>query len=102
MTMTDLTVLTAQLMTISAVVKVIIDMLKLKIPQVNSNSDMKYGLSMLISIAITCVAGVSILDTANTVVFYLGAVGAGLIAGLGSNVIHEVVGILKTLKDLKK
>lgn len=98
----DISELTAQLLTVSAVTKVIVDMLKLKLDTVKLHSDIKYLLSLLIPVIVTLLAKISIFETTNLVLFYVGSVGAGLIAGLGSNFIHEIMKVIQTIKTLKK
>lgn len=102
MHLVDLAELATALVTISALNKVIIDLIKAIVPKVQENSDMKYLLSVLIPVIITVCAGISLFDTANMILFYVGAVAAGFIASLGSEVIHEVIKILQTVKGLNK
>lgn len=94
--------LTAQLLTVSAVTKVLVDLMKLKLHKVKISAELKYILSMIIPVLVTILSNISIFETTNMVLFYVGSVAAGLIAGLGSNFIHEAMKILQVIKTLKK
>jgi undecaprenyl pyrophosphate phosphatase UppP len=107
----NLSTLTTQLATIAAVVKVLVDLLKVYIPALNpavgttpsqKSTDLKFVLSIVVAVIVALCSNISLVTTSNHWVFYLGSIGAGLVAGLGANVIHEVVSVLQTIKTLKK
>lgn len=97
----DITELGTAILTVSAIVMVLVDMLKASIKPMANNKDAKYLASVIIAVAITLSTGISIFEATNGTAFYLGAVLAGFIASLGSNFIHEFMKILQTLKTLK-
>lgn len=94
--------LTTALLAISAITKTTIDLLKAYFPRIQEDPRMKQTLSLLLPIVFCLFTNISLFEKANTTLFYLGVVGAGLIAGLGSNFIHEVMKVLQTLKDLRR
>lgn len=100
--LTDLTVLAAQLLTISAVTKIMIDLFKTLINKFPHAANIKLALSYAIPILLTVGLQISVFATEKEIVFYLGSVVAGGLAGLGSTYIHEILKALQTLKDLKK
>lgn len=102
MELVNLTELGTQLLTVSAITKVVVDLLKLRLTKVKRSTEVKYVASILLPVAITAASGIGLFETDNQVLFYTGTVGAGLIAGLGSNFIHEIMKVLQTLKGLKK
>lgn len=102
MQLIDLSSLGAQLLTISAVTKVLVDLLKPSLKTTKHASVIKTVASYLIPIVITSSFGISLFLTANQTAFYIGCVLAGAIAGLGSTYVHEVLKALQTLKGLKK
>jgi ABC-type uncharacterized transport system permease subunit len=102
MELVNITDLTNQLLIISSITKVVVDLLKTKIPESDYSSQIKVIAAYLIPILITVFFNVSLFETNNEAAFYIGAVGAGVIAGLGSTFIHEILKSLQTLKTLKK
>lgn len=102
--MINIEVLTVELVTIAAIVKVIVDMIKMKLP--NLEPKYKQLLSIIISIAIAFISGVSVLEVSfapvGSFAFYGGILAAGIIASLGSNTIHEIMKILQAIKQLNK
>jgi hypothetical protein len=102
MELVNLSDLTTQLLTISAMTKVVVDLIKLKLPKEEYAKNVKYVLSMLFPILMTFWANISLFETGNESFQFAGIVAAGLVAGLGSNVIHEVMKVLQTMKTLKK
>lgn len=98
----SLDVLATQLLTISALTKVIVEMIKVYLPGYAPNSAVKWTWSIVIPVVLCVVTGVGIYEASNTVMLYLGMVGAGLIASLGSNFIHEFIKILETVQTMKK
>lgn len=102
MEFTDLSTLGAQLLTISAVTKIFVDMLKLQVNKMKHASQIKTVASYVIPIVIALFFEISLFETDKEVPFYIGSVVAGGIAGLGSTFIHEILKALQTLKGLKK
>lgn len=103
--MVDIAALAAQLVTVSAMVKVIVDLIKVQIPiysKINLSPNAKWLSSLIVSVAITTSLGISLFEDGSQSIMILGSVGAGLIAGLGSNFIHDFMKVLQTLKELKK
>lgn len=102
MQLVDMTELSAQLLTISAITKVLVDILKLRLANVKHASQIKTVASYTLPIIMTVFLEISLFVTASETAFYIGAVLAGGIAGLGSTFIHEILKALQTLKGLKK
>lgn len=103
MEFTNLPELGTQLLAVSAITKVLVDIVKIKLKKKKHSATVKTVLSYLIPIATTLVFNISLFEAeAQTTAFYIGSVGAGLIAGLGSTYIHEILKSLQTLKGLKK
>lgn len=97
----DIAELSTVLLTVSAVVVVLVDMLKQVVKPLATSKEGKYISSILIAVTITLTAGISIFDAASEAAFYTGSVLAGFIAGLGSNFIHEFMKVLQTVKTIK-
>ena len=100
--LTDLTLLAAQLLTISAVTKILIDVFSSPINKLPQTANVKLALSYLIPIVLVFILNISVFETEKEFVFYFGSIVAGGLAGLGSTYIHETLKALQTLKDLKK
>lgn len=98
----DLSTLGAKLLTISAVTKVLVDVMKVQIEKSKRASEIKIATSYIIPITIALVLGISIFEVENTIAYYIGCVLAGAIGGLGSTYIHEILKALQTLKSMKK
>lgn len=101
MNLVDIPTLASQLAVIAAVTKTLVELIKLN-SKVKASAEIKQVLSFLIPVIITVIMQIGLIDTANQVAFYIGCVASGLIAGLGSNFIHEILESLQTLKSLKK
>ena len=102
MQLTDMTELTTQLLTISAITKIFVDLMKLKLKEARYASQIKVVASYILPIIMTVFLGISLFETGSEVAFYVGTVLAGVVAGLGSTFIHEILKALQTLKGLKK
>lgn len=100
MSIVDITELTSTLLTLSAVTTVVVEMVKTKKPDMPSN--MKYILAIIASLALAFSTDVSIFETKNVAVHYVGVAFAGLVTALGSNFIHEAMKVLQTIKTLRK
>lgn len=112
MNLVDLATLSSELLAVSASTKVITDMIK---PVING-LELKYfpeqadkidqsaapAIAAVVSIATAGLAGISLFEAATPLVFTFGVIGAGLIASLGSNYIHDILEAIKTVKSLKK
>ena len=98
----EITELSAALLTVSAVVMVIVEMLKPALAKISNQKEAKYFASVLISIAVTFATGISVFEGDSGAALYLGIILAGLVASLGANFIHEIMKVLQTVKDLKE
>jgi hypothetical protein len=99
--LTDLSTLSAGILTISAIVKVAVDLLKLHTPAFVDSPKEKYTAAILLSIVIAVLTHVSIIESTNTVLVYLGSVAAGALASLGANVANDAIKVLQSLKNIK-
>lgn len=98
----ELDVLVTQLLTVAALTKVIVEIVKVYLPEFAPNSQTKWAWSLAIPVFLCLITGIGLFETGNVVLQYFGMAGAGLIASLGSNFIHEFMKVLETVKSLKK
>lgn len=102
----DIGVLAASLTAIAAAAKVITDIAKPVIAKLvteeKANSKAKWIVALGCSIMLTGVANVSLFETENEIIHWVGVIGAGAIASLGANYMHEALKVLQTIKSLKK
>jgi hypothetical protein len=97
----DISTISAGIVTISAIVKVAVDLLILHAPTYVDTSKEKYTASLVLSIAIAVLTQVSLIDSGNVVLVYLGSVGAGALASLGANVTNDILKLIQSLKNIK-
>jgi hypothetical protein len=110
MNIVDIATLSTELLAVSAATKVVTDMIK----PVVEGLEAKYRpvtagtvnaapfIAAGVSISITALTGISFFEAATPLANAIGIVGAGLVASLGSNYIHDILEALRTVKSLKK
>lgn len=97
----DFSLLAVQLCAIAVLIETITEVVKtfLKGIKPKLSKQIIYYLSIVIGIIFTCAFNISLFDTKNALLFYVGAVLSGAIASRGANYIYD---ILKVLKNIKK
>lgn len=101
---TDFTNLAVQLTAVAVLVETVTEVLKVSLrdTKVNVSGTATYYLSVVIGIIAAILFNISLFETENAVVFYVGAVICGAIASRGGNHIHDILKALANVKAAKK
>jgi hypothetical protein len=99
--LTDVSTISAGILTISAIVKVGIDLIKLHAPTLVDSPKEKYTAALLLSILIAVLTHVSLIESSNPILVYLGSIAAGSLASLGANITNDVIKVLQNFKNIK-
>jgi ABC-type polysaccharide/polyol phosphate export permease len=95
----DFTTLVAQLLVIVFIVETVTEVVKAVFKEKGLTANVTFYISLVVGIASAVVLKITLFDTDNAIVFYVGAILAGAIASRGANHVHD---ILKTLSALNK
>lgn len=93
--------LALQLGAVAVFVETLTQILKtsLKDAKVNLSTSATYYLTIVIGIVITALFNISLFNTENTILFYVGSAIGGIIASRGGNYIHDILKGLASIKE---